>query len=159
MSSLHQGWPPDEAVVPQDALTLLKREYRYIEQMFSAFNCLAVEDWIKGKQLADHIGAELLRHMTIEEELFYPAVLGAVPGTDASIREGIRDHFVARDLIRQIKAMRGTEKLFRTRVKVLQEHIERHVEEEEYDLFPYVEGGGLNLVALGELMADRKEAP
>jgi iron-sulfur cluster repair protein YtfE (RIC family) len=51
------------------------------------------------------------------------------------------------------------EDLYDAKVKVLSEEVEHHVEEEEKELFPMVKKAGkLDLAALGQEMASRKQA-
>lgn len=54
--------------------------------------------------------------------------------------------------------MEPGEELYDAKLKVLQEQILHHVEEEEGELFPQVEASELDLEALGKKMAERKAA-
>jgi hypothetical protein len=47
--------------------------------------------------------------------------------------------------------------LYDAKIKVLSEQIEHHVGEEEDEMFPKVRKANVDLVALGQLMAARKE--
>ena len=46
---------------------------------------------------------------------------------------------------------------FDAKVQVLSEQIDHHVEEEEKEMFPKVKKSGLDLLALGQEMAMRKQ--
>ena len=73
------------------------------------------------------------------------------------IDEAIVEHASAKDLIAQIESMEADEELYDAKVKVLQEQIEHHVEEEEKEMFGKVRKLGLDLDELGRQMQERKE--
>ena len=54
--------------------------------------------------------------------------------------------------------MEPGEELYDAKLMALQEQVLHHVEEEEDELFPQVEGSELDLEALGKKMAERKPA-
>ena len=92
----------------------------------------------------------------MEEEIFYPAVRKAIKDDDM-MDEALVEHASAKELIAQILDMAAGDDLFDAKVKVLSEQIEHHVREEEDEMFPKVRKTHLDLVALGEEMAARKE--
>lgn len=140
----------------KDAISLLKEDHRTVEKALSEFEELSSRPSKKKRQLADEICADLLKHMTIEEEIFYPAVQEKVKGAKDIVKEGIVEHQAAKQLIEEIQAMDGDEDLFDAKVKVLGEQIQHHVKEEESEMFPTVAESSLDLVALGEELAERK---
>lgn len=72
------------------------------------------------------------------------------------MNEGIVEHAAAREVINQIMELKGNEELFDSRVKVLNELIDHHVEEEEKEMFPKVEDSDVDIEALGREIADYK---
>lgn len=141
----------------KDALALLINDHREVKKAFSDFEELSSRPSKKKNALADEICTELLKHMTIEEEIFYPAVQESVEGAEDVVKESIVEHAAAKELIKAIQDMQGDEELFDSKVKVLGEQIEHHIEEEENEMFPKVKKSSLDLEALGEKMAKRKE--
>lgn len=140
-----------------DAISMLKKDHREIENAFSEFEKLSTKDSLQTKKsLADHIGKTLLTHMALEEDIFYPTVKKRVEAAEDSVNEGIVEHASARDVINQILKMKGNEELFDTKVNVLSELVEHHVEEEEKEMFPKVEDSDIDLEALGREMSDYK---
>lgn len=140
----------------KDAISFLKKDHREVEKAFEQFENLADGKIAAKKKLADEITEELLKHMAIEEEIFYPAVKEGIKDLEDAVNEGIVEHAGAKELIEQIQKMKGDEELFDSKVHVLSEQIEHHVEEEETEMFPKVEKSSLDLEALGQEMAKRK---
>ena len=140
----------------QDAIALLKQDHRDVEKLFKDFEA-AKGDGRKGK-LARQICLELTVHSMIEEEIFYPACEGAVE--EDGLKEAYVEHDAAKLLIAEIEANEaGDDEYYDSKVKVLQEEIEHHVEEEEGPggIFAQARKAKLDLDMLGEQLAARKK--
>ncbi len=141
----------------KDAIAALKSDHRAVEKAFKEYEKIPEGEHARKKKLADHICDELLVHMTVEEEIFYPDIKENVQDAEDIVNEGIVEHAGAKMLIKQIQGMKGDEELFDTKVKVLSEQIEHHVKEEEEEMFPKVEKSKLNIKDLGTQIAMRKK--
>jgi hypothetical protein len=97
-------------------------------------------------------------HMTIEEEILYPA-LKPVIGAD-EVDEGIVEHASGKVLIAEIEQLDGTEELFKPKVHVLGEETVHHIDEEDEDLFEDAKKahaeGKVDLDAVGEKLKARQ---
>ena len=140
----------------QDGITLLREDHRKVETLFREF-----ED-AKGagrkEKIAKQICLELSVHAAIEEEIFYPACEGVVE--EDLLKESYVEHDAAKLLIAEIAGGSGeSDEFFDSKVKVLKEEIEHHVEEEEKPksgVFAQARDGDLDLAQLGERLAKRK---
>jgi hemerythrin superfamily protein len=141
---------------PGDAIALLIADHEKVKAMFKQFEELGDRAYASKKKLADQICDELTKHTIAEEEIFYPAVRQALKSSGDMVDEAYVEHAAAKDLIAQILSMEATEDLFDAKVKVLSEQIEHHVKEEEEEMFPEARGTKLDMVALGEQIAERK---
>ena len=145
------------ATQSQDAIALLKADHRKVEDLFKDFES-ATGDGRKEK-LAQEICLELTVHAAIEEEILYPACEGKVE--EDLLKESYVEHDAAKLMIAEIAAGNGKgDEFFDSKVKVLQEEIEHHVEEEEKrleGLFAQARKAEIDLDALGEQLAARKE--
>jgi hemerythrin superfamily protein len=141
----------------QDAIALLKEDHRKVEKLFKEFEEAKGEG--RKEKLARQICLELSVHATIEEEIFYPACEGTVE--EDLLKESYVEHDAAKLLIAEIEANEGgSDEFFDSKVKVLSEEIQHHVEEEEKretGVFSQARKGGLDMDALGERLAARKE--
>ena len=141
----------------QDAVALLNEDHRTVEDLFEKFEKASGEG--RKQKLAEQICLELSVHAMIEEEIFYPACEGKVE--EDLIKEAYVEHDGAKILIAQIQDGDGqSDEFFDAKVKVLQEQIEHHVEEEEQrmeGMFAQARKAGLDMDALGEQLAARKE--
>ncbi|MYM25177.1 hemerythrin domain-containing protein [Duganella sp. FT135W] len=142
---------------PQDAITLLVEDHEHVKAMFEQYEKLGDRAHVSKQKLALQICEALTKHTMIEEEIFYPAVREATKDEDL-MDEAVVEHASAKDLIAQIQSMEPTDDLYDAKVKVLSEMIEHHVGEEEGEMFPKARKTKLDLEALGEQMAARKES-
>ncbi len=140
---------------PKDAIALLRADHALVQDLFDQFE-KARED--KRKQtLATRICMELTIHATIEEEIFYPAAREALPKAEDLLDEAEVEHASAKDLIAQIESGKPGDEQWEAKVTVLGEYIKHHVKEEQNEMFPKVRNTKLDLRALGEQLAQRKE--
>lgn len=138
-----------------DAIALLKQDHRTVEELFAQFEKASGDG--RKQKLAEEICLELSIHTKIEEEIFYPACDGKVE--EDLLKEAYVEHDAAKMLIAQIIAGGPDDEYYDSKVTVLQEEIEHHVQEEEKrmeGLFSQARAAGLDMDALGEQLAARK---
>jgi hemerythrin superfamily protein len=142
---------------PQDAIALLEADHREVKAMFTQFEELSDRARATKKKLTDQICSALEVHTQIEEEIFYPAVREASSDLEDIVDESLVEHASAKELIAQLQEMDPEDELYDAKVKVLGEQIDHHVGEEEGEMFPKVRKLKLDLAALGQEMAARKD--
>ncbi|GAB3458564.1 hemerythrin domain-containing protein [Massilia terrae] len=141
----------------QDAIAMLTADHREVKDLFEQYEKLTDRAKVSKKKLADQICDALILHASIEEEIFYPALRAAAKDAEDTVDEAVVEHAAAKDLIAQIQEMDPDDELYDAKIKVLSEQIEHHVQEEEKEMFPKAKKSGIDLAALGEEMAERKE--
>jgi len=156
-SGAHAGTQSNAMAAGQDAIALLTADHREVSDMFEQFDQLGDRATATKEKLKDKICKALIAHTTIEEEIFYPAVRGKIEEGEDMVDEAVVEHAAAKDLIQQLQEMQPDDELYDAKVKVLGEQIEHHVKEEEKEMFPKVKKSGLDLLALGQEMAMRKQ--
>jgi len=141
----------------EDGIVLLREDHRSVEKLFKEFE-EATGDGRKEK-LARQICLELTVHTAIEEEIFYPACEGKID--DDLLKESYVEHDAAKLLIAEIEAGEGeSDEYFDSKVKVLSEEIQHHVEEEERPktgVFAQARDSDLDMNELGKKLASRKQ--
>jgi hemerythrin superfamily protein len=140
----------------QDAVALLKQDHRTVEELFEKFERASGEG--AKQKLAEQICLDFSVHAQIEEEIFYPACEGKVD--EDLLKESYVEHDGAKVLIAEIMKGGPDDEFYDAKVKVLQEEIEHHVQEEERrmeGLFAQARKAGLDMDALGDQLAARKQ--
>ena len=139
------------------AIALLKDEHHKFRELFDK-----AED-AKGEALvpiAREICLRLSIHMTIEEELLYPAVKSLGEEEKDEVDEGTVEHASGKALAAEIEQLDGTEELFKSKVHVLGEETIHHIDEEDEELFETAKqaakDGKIDLDALGDEMRARQ---
>lgn len=133
-----------------DALTFLKQQHREVEKLFEMAE--KAEGDREKESIFLQIADDLAIHATLEEKIFYPAVLSEK--TEELLQEALQEHLQAKRLLADMLDMDPADKRFDAKLTVLQEEIAHHVEEEEKDMFVKVkkEIGKEQLEALGVQM-------
>ena len=143
------------AAVQLDAIALLKADHRKVENLFAKFETARKP---KKQGLAQQICIELTIHTIIEEEIFYPACKGEIAADILS--EAYVEHDGAKVMIAELLAGSPDDDFYDAKMKVLSEEIKHHVKEEERPgdgVFAQARHGDLDMDALGDRMATRKE--
>ena len=142
-----------------DALDLLRADHDRVRDLFREFDQLkgSDEDDERKAELVDEICYALTLHTMIEEEIFYPAVRAATDDSDLMDEADI-EHAGARELIGQLEVMYPGDDHFDATVTVLGEEVTHHIEKEEAAMFAAARHSGIDLNALGEQLAARKDA-
>jgi hemerythrin superfamily protein len=142
------------------ATDLLEKDHRAVEALFEDFEEAGERAFQRKRVLVEQIVQELDVHARIEEEIFYPAVKGA-RSEDARdiVREALEEHHAIKTLVEELAEMEPSDEQFDSKVKVLRENVEHHVEEEEGEMFPEAKRllGGDRLDEIGRQLELRKE--
>jgi hemerythrin superfamily protein len=145
----------DADEIAPDALSLLRRDHRLAEELFAEFVHSAPQQL---DPLARRICKMLRVHTQIEEELFYPAVGRGLTGQDKALVEHAQvEHEQAKQALARIESMTSENPAFRNEVDLLERRITQHVAAEEQELFPKVGAMGIDLLALGVALAERRD--
>jgi len=138
-----------------DAVTLLKADHRYIEDMFLEFERTEIP--VQKQHLAVQICSALMVHKDIEGEIFYPAFLAGTQNRSLH-HEAIVEHDEAEKLISDIMEMSAEDEYFDAKVHVLSEMIAHHVREEERigGMFSAARKSTMDLMSLGQAMQQRR---
>jgi iron-sulfur cluster repair protein YtfE (RIC family) len=82
------------------------------------------------------VGDDLVKHLTSEEEVFYPAV--KVRSTKDTLLESLEEHLSLTRLLADLLGLDPAADTWEAKFKVLHEQAEHHHKEEEEHLFPEV---------------------
>ena len=114
------------------ATALLEKQHRKVEAIFKKLEAGKTA----AAPLLEELANDLAAHMTIEQELFYPAIQGVDPDL---VAESYEEHALAELALKRLLATPPEAEQWKARFVALKELIQHHVEEEESDLFPHVE--------------------
>ena len=140
-----------------DALTLLKRDHDNVKELLAELESTTERGVKTRTELFASIKGELTVHESIEEEIFYPALLDKAKTHDITL-EGYEEHHVVDLLMGELEGLDVADESWGAKAKVMQENIEHHIDEEEGEMFTKTRQvfGGDELEALGDRMAARK---
>lgn len=140
------------------ATELLKKQHREVKALFGKAKKAKSTD---RRHVMDEITHKLQTHMTIEEEIFYPAVRELdSKKTDEIVPEAYEEHHVVKLVLAELPDVDLDDEQYEAKVTVLSELIEHHVEEEETEMFKSAEKlGAERLGELGDEMNMAAGAP
>jgi hypothetical protein len=137
------------------AIALLKEEHHRFRELFDQ-----AEDAEGDKLVAitEELCMRLSVHMTIEEEILYPALKPAIGGGE--VNEGIVEHQSGKRIAAELEQLDGTEELYKAKVHVLGEETIHHIDEEDEDMFEDAKKahaeGKIDLDEIGQKLRDRQ---
>lgn len=139
----------EEAV---DAIEMLEEQHREVEDLFDEIESAGSAR--KKRRVFIELANALAAHTKIEETLFYPTVF--TDETEDQLRESIEEHLMAKRLLADLLDMEPTDPQFMSKMNVLREVLEHHIEEEEQTLFEQVRAQNTeDMHVLGKQMQQR----
>lgn len=162
MSNSIKTLPQDHATPTahaKDAIDLLTADHKTVMQLFEEFRILQeninIADIRRKTSLVERICRELTVHAQIEEEIFYPAVRREA-GEDQMVDEAQKEHEGAKQLIAKLEQLTPDHEDYDPTVIALRDEVEHHVGEEQEQMFVKVQRSGIDTMALGEQLMQRK---
>ena len=142
------------AAKPREATAMLIADHKKVSGLFADFE--KARSSKRKKEIVSQICTELTVHTTLEEDIFYPAVKAALKDREL-VPEANVEHASVKDLIAQVEGVEPDGEMYDARVKVMGEFVKHHVKEEQNEMFPKARKTRLDMLALGDQMAARKD--
>jgi hypothetical protein len=117
-----------------NAFQLLKEDHQKVSGIFQQLEPTTERAEKTRTELFAKLKEELDIHARIEESIFYPAIKQAAE-TREIVLEGFEEHHVVKMLLKELESMPVDTEEWAAKLKVLQENVEHHVEEEEGEMF------------------------
>jgi iron-sulfur cluster repair protein YtfE (RIC family) len=117
-----------------NAFQLLKEDHKKVAGIFEKLEPTTERGVKTREELFTQLKTELDVHTRIEETIFYPALKEADETHDI-ILEGYEEHKVVKTLLAELDSLSKDKEEWGAKLKVLQENVEHHVEEEEGEMF------------------------
>jgi len=137
-----------------EVFKMLKEDHRKVERIFDAIEKESEPQ--KKSDLVVQALNELDIHMTLEEEIVYPAIRKALDD-GRLLDEALEEHHVVHTLLGELRGMTSKVPRYFAKFKVLSENIRHHVKEEEREMFPEAEDLDLAWDALQQQTERKKE--
>lgn len=144
--------------VTTDVVELLTAQHKEVDELIEK-----IEKEGNRRDLFMQVANNLAAHATIEEKIFYPAVMAK--DTNELLQEAVEEHLAIKRLLADLITMKLDKEQFDAKLSVLKEQVSHHAHKEEEDeLFPKVEKmfsaeeraglGGEMLAMFEDLMAN-----
>lgn len=150
------------ASTAKNACDLLDADHLAVKHLFVDYARLAhapADEGAARLAIAMKICDELTVHAQIEEEIFYPALQGALPDAADVLEEARAEHQEAKEMIARIREFGAADDALDALVAELARAVEHHVKEERDELFPKARAAqSLDLEAIGEQLRERQQA-
>jgi hemerythrin superfamily protein len=114
-----------------DVLELLTSQHTGVDALFEKLENDKGDRTALFTELSDKLAA----HATVEEKIFYPAVMAKQ--TEEMLHESVEEHLQIKRVLADLLTMQVDEDTFKSKLSVLKEDVSHHAhEEEEEKLFP-----------------------
>lgn len=137
------------------ATELLRNQHQQVEMLFEQIESAEGKE---SRGLVEELVTALVGHSFIEREIFYPVAEEALAAA-VEVRRSYEEHALVEYMLQKLLKTDPGDPGFHARVSVLRELVQRHVREEEDDLFPRAdrEMDEERLEEIGEQMEARFE--
>jgi len=148
-----QNFPVVQGGIMPNAIEMLREEHGNVKKLFEEFE--DAKDSAVKQQIVETTIRELETHSILEEEIFYPAAQEHIDD-QALIDEAREEHQLFKLVITGLKKISAGGKRLDAKYRVLSESVKSHIEVEESEIFPMVEGK-IDAERVGARLETRKE--
>ena len=120
--------------IDMNAFQLLKEDHKKVSAIFQQLEPTTERAVKTRSELFEELKRNLDIHAHIEETIFYPSIKREAE-TREVVLEGFEEHHVVKMLLKELEAVPVDTEQWTAKIKVLQENVEHHVEEEEGEMF------------------------
>ena len=142
-----------------NVLNLLKADHKKVAGILEKLEPTTERGVKTRNELFTTLKTELDAHAYIEETYFYPVLEKSDETHDIAL-EAVEEHAIVKELLAELDALRKDDESWGTKLKVLKENVEHHVEEEEGEMFKKARKvlSDAELESLGARMERAKES-
>jgi len=133
---------PDTKIRIQKATQILKEDHAKVKEIFEEYEDLGSRAHAGKMHRFMELKRELTIHAQIEEEIFYPAIRERGEEDEHArelVTEAIEEHAVVKTLLEELSSLTPRDEEFDAKMKVLQDNVLHHAEDEEKEMFPLFE--------------------
>jgi DUF438 domain-containing protein len=112
----------------------MKAEHRALKKVLQAMADSGAKDAAERAALVEGAADMLTKHAVEEENIIYPALRAC--GLTSAVRAQLEDHADMRQMIREMKELAPEDPAWLETAKRLKTLVQRHVRQEEQELFP-----------------------
>ena len=117
-----------------NAFQLLKEDHQKVKGIFQQLEPTTERASKTRTELFAKLKQELDIHAHVEETIFYPVIKREHETREVTL-EGFEEHHVIKMLLKELEGLPVESEQWTAKLKVLQENVEHHVEEEEGEMF------------------------
>ena len=111
-----------------NAIDLLKKDHREVQQLFSEFMSAEDDDFARREDLFQQIDKVLLAHSEAEEQTLYPTMEEHAPDL---VKEALNEHQAVKQALLEMLDLEVDDEEFDKRMNTLMQDVQHHVQEEE----------------------------
>jgi hemerythrin superfamily protein len=119
-----------------DALDLLHDDHEQVDALYEQLG--RTDAPAERRALVDAMIRALSQHIRVEEEVFYPAIVGRVDGGPGFVGTNLEEHRRAAELMHRLETLDAEDRDFSPAAGGLMKAVRVHVAAEEKQLFPRV---------------------
>jgi len=117
-----------------DIFDVLTSDHDKVKKILDQMEQTSVKAGKKRETLLENLKANLLPHMSAEEQYFYQILLDETAEKE-SVYAALEEHRAARAVLTDLESASVDDPRWGARLRVLKELIEHHIEEEESEIF------------------------
>jgi iron-sulfur cluster repair protein YtfE (RIC family) len=131
----------DTKVRAPRATEILVADHERVKTLFSEYEEFGDDSALTKEGIYEEILRQLAIHGKIEEEIFYPAILDLGNWHDAggAVEDALEEHRIVKALLAELSMFAPDSQEFDATMQALEDSVDRHVQEEEKELFPLFE--------------------